>query len=180
MEPPQPGEANKQNMFNERYLHSNMLKVLIIAAATLLLACRSVSGQAQDGDFYRVTYNITEEQGPGIFVGNTALDTGIFTSGSSQDFQNLKFELFDKESDMARYFSIDEENGVVRTNETIDREEVCGNREDCTIILDMGVYRRTTSPDGDNGYNWIKTIQVVIRVEDKNDNAPEFPQNVRV
>ncbi|KAL8600365.1 hypothetical protein ACOMHN_013580 [Nucella lapillus] len=144
--------------------------IVLLLTLILLLPVRS-----QDDNFFRLTYNITEEQETGIFVGNTALDTGLFNTDSSQAFQDLKFELFGNGNDKAKYFSIDGQTGVVRTKERIDREAVCGNKVDCAMILDMAVYRKT-SPTGD--YNFYKSIQVVIRVEDKNDNAPGFPQNV--
>ena len=145
-----------------------MIRLLSLVTLALL-----VKGQGQD--FFRLTYNITEEQQAGIFVGNTALDTGLFNSGSSQNFQDLKFTLFDQGNEQAKYFSIDEQNGVVRTSSKIDREDVCGNNVDCTMILNMAVYRRT-SQGGD--FDFFKSIQVVVRVEDTNDNAPEFPQKV--
>ena len=143
-----------------------MIRLLSLVTLALL-----VKGQGQD--FFRLTYNITEEQQAGIFVGNTALDTGLFNSGSSQNFQDLKFTLFDQGNEQAKYFSIDEQNGVVRTSSKIDREDVCGNSVDCTMILNMAVYRRT-SQGGD--FDFFKSIQVVVRVEDTNDNAPEFSQ----
>ena len=145
-----------------------MFRLLSLVTLALL-----VNSQGQE--FFRLTYNITEEQQAGIFVGNTALDTGLFNSGSSQDFQDLRFTLFDQGNDEAKYFHIDEQNGVVRTSSRIDREAVCGNNVDCTMILNMAVYRNS-SQDGD--YDFFKSIQVVVRVEDKNDNAPEFPQKV--
>ncbi|KAK7096771.1 protocadherin-1-like isoform X2 [Littorina saxatilis] len=145
-----------------------MIRLVSLVTLALLV-------QSQSQDFFRLTYNITEEQEPGIFVGNTALDTGLFNSANSQDFQDLKFELFASGDDNAKFFSIDEQNGVVRTKARIDREAVCGNEVDCTMILNMGVYRKT-SQDGE--FDFYRSIEVVVRVEDRNDNAPEFPQKV--
>ncbi|XP_076468075.1 protocadherin-1-like isoform X2 [Babylonia areolata] len=144
------------------------IRVLLQMMVTLLV-------HSQDDDFYRLVYNVTEEQEPGIFVGNTALDTGLFNSGSSQDFQDLRFKLFDQGNDKAKYFSVDEQNGVVRTKLRIDRESVCGNNVDCTMILDIAVYRKTSQQ---GSFDFYRSIQMVVRVEDKNDNAPKFPQKV--
>nr|KAG5687651.1 hypothetical protein BaRGS_008134 [Batillaria attramentaria] len=139
-----------------------------------LLAAFAVGVSSQPLSF-RLTYNITEGQEPGIFVGSTAVDTGLFSSTDSDDFQLLKFDLFDQGNSRARFFVVDEQSGVIRTNSTIDREAICGNDVDCTIILNLAVYRKTSQTGNFQMYG---AVEVVVRIEDVNDNAPEFPQKV--
>lgn len=131
--------------------------------------------QGQSIEIFRLRYNITEEEVPGIFVGNTALDTKLFSSSTSENFQLLKFEMFESGNPYAEYFSVDGQNGVIRTKKRIDREYLCRSQKECILTIVIAVYRKTSDT---GNFDLYKTIQVNISVDDMNDNSPEFTQAV--
>jgi hypothetical protein len=129
--------------------------------------------KSQDVTFQSLTFSVTEGEPRQTFVGNVGLGTNVFYPNPSGE--EYKFEIFDPGSAAARLFTLEEQTGVIRTNITLDREAVCGSSADCTQRLNIGVYKRT-SPSG--SWNMFLTVEVVVRILDQNDNAPEFLQKV--
>ncbi|XP_014350997.1 protocadherin alpha-7-like [Latimeria chalumnae] len=120
-----------------------------------LLILLSIGGFVQG----QIRYSISEGLKPGTFVGNIANDLGI-------DVQKLMIRTFRIASgDRKEYFQVNMENGILFTNERIDREELCAKISVCLIILEVIID------------NPLELHRVEVEITDVNDNFPIFPQN---
>ena len=110
-------------------------------------------------------YRVREEQPPDTFVGDVFMDAGL---ADLQSFPQRPFVRFLK---IPHHFYIHNETGVIRTRETIDREDqtICEYRaeETCELKLDVVVQPQ----------QFFKMIRIRIAIDDINDNSPNFHKN---
>ncbi|XP_062358429.1 uncharacterized protein LOC134049773 [Cinclus cinclus] len=102
----------------------------------------------------RVRYAIPEELGRGSLVGPLARDLGL----SADELPARKLRL----SEEKQYFTVNEENGNLYVNERLDREEMCGESETCSVSFEALVQ------------NPLNIFYVEVIIEDVNDNSPAF------
>ncbi|XP_069754154.1 protocadherin-10-like [Narcine bancroftii] len=107
----------------------------------------------------QVRYSVPEELQPGAFVGDIAFDLGL-------DLKQLSARsLRVAPSPRKQYVDINLENGNLFVNENIDREQLCGTRNDCILSLNVVLENPPT------------LHQVEVEILDVNDNAPSFPKS---
>ncbi|XP_076861938.1 protocadherin gamma-C5-like isoform X2 [Brachyhypopomus gauderio] len=102
-------------------------------------------------------YSVAEEQEPGTFVGNIAMDLGL----SAQWITKRNVRVISESN--AQYFEINTVSGALVIRETIDRESMCGLSSTCLLHLQIVL----KDP--------LEMHRVVVEIADVNDNAPQFP-----
>ena len=119
-----------------------------------------------------VTYNVSEEQGEQIFIGNIARDSQLYGNVSIDEFQRMKFQILVQGNEDASKFTIDETRSTLKTASNLDREDICPNMYECVLIFNVAVYLKDKDTEGLDLY---KIIKVRVNVNDINDNRPTFP-----
>ncbi|XP_056358634.1 protocadherin gamma-B5-like [Oenanthe melanoleuca] len=110
----------------------------------------------------RVRYAIPEELGRGSLVGPLARDLGL----SADELPARKLQVASAGKKQLKYFSVNEENGNLYVNERLDREELCGESETCSVSFEVLVH------------NPVNVFHVEVGIEDVNDNSPTFSKAV--
>ncbi|XP_069812547.1 protocadherin gamma-B2-like [Dendropsophus ebraccatus] len=105
-------------------------------------------------------YSIPEELKQGSIVGNIAKDLGL----KIKELQLRKFHIFSR--GINQYFSINIENGELYVAERIDREVICGTKQNCLISFEAVIE------------NPLHLYTIKVDIEDINDNPPSFSENV--
>ncbi|XP_051869361.1 protocadherin beta-7-like isoform X13 [Pristis pectinata] len=107
----------------------------------------------------QIRYSVPEELQLGAFVGNIAIDLGL-------DLKQLSARsLRVAPSPRKRYVDVSLENGILFVNEKIDREQLCGPRNNCVLSFNVVLE------------NPLSLHQVEVEILDVNDNAPSFPRS---
>ncbi|XP_041444733.1 protocadherin gamma-B1 isoform X23 [Xenopus laevis] len=110
--------------------------------------CHSVSAQLQ--------YSIFEEMQKGSLIGNLANDIEL----NVKEIAVRKFRIVSRLSD--KYFRVNVGNGNLNVADRIDREALCGAREECFLTFDVVIE------------NPLNIFHVRIDIKDINDNPPRF------
>ncbi|XP_012815158.2 protocadherin gamma-B5 isoform X20 [Xenopus tropicalis] len=110
--------------------------------------CHSVSAQLH--------YSIFEEMQKGSLIGNLANDLGLNVT----EISNRKLRIVSHLSE--KYFSINLGNGNLNVADRIDREALCGAREECFLTFDSVIE------------NPLNIFHVRVDIKDLNDNLPRF------
>ncbi|XP_055980791.1 protocadherin alpha-2 isoform X10 [Sorex fumeus] len=106
-------------------------------------------------------YSVPEEAKHGTFVGRIAQDLGL-------ELAELVPRLFRMASkDRGDLLDVNLQNGILFVNSRIDREELCGQSEECSLHLEVIVDRP------------LQVFYVRVEVQDINDNPPIFPMTIK-
>ena len=111
-------------------------------------------------------YYVTEEQPTNTFVGNLITDDGLDRKYEPHIVSLLRFTFLTHPAFDRRFFAVDEQSGVIRTTQKIDREKVCPGALECIAQFDVAV----------KPAEYFQLIKVKVKISDINDNAPEFPE----
>ena len=105
---------------------------------------------------------VREESPPDIFVGNILAESGL-------ELTQPQFLLLTEGNQHAGYFTIGESDGVLTTQQIIDRDSeiFCPGQVDCVVELSIIV----------QGPELFKVIQVNVNIEDQNDKIPTFQES---
>ncbi|XP_073505825.1 protocadherin gamma-B2-like isoform X49 [Phyllobates terribilis] len=105
-------------------------------------------------------YSIPEELKQGSTIGNIANDLGLKT----KELQLRNFHIFSRGN--TQYFNINIDNGELYVAEKIDREVLCGTKQNCLISFEAVIE------------NPLHLYTIKVEIEDVNDNPPSFSENI--
>ncbi|XP_073730300.1 protocadherin gamma-A11-like [Misgurnus anguillicaudatus] len=105
-----------------------------------------------------VSYSIPEEMTKGSLVGNISQDLGL----NVKRLKSGKARIFT--GDSAGYIGLNNEKGILLTEEKIDREALCGKTTPCALHLQLILE------------NPMELYEITVEIADINDNAPSFPR----
>ncbi|KAM9730007.1 protocadherin alpha-4 isoform 5-T5 [Dama dama] len=126
----------------------------LLLSILFLAAWKAGSGQ--------VRYSVLEEAKHGTFVGRIAQDLGL-------ELAELVPRLFHVSSKgRGDLLEVNLQSGILFVNSRIDREELCGQRAECSIHLEVIVDRP------------LQVFHVEVEVKDINDNPPVFPGTQKI
>ncbi|XP_046903061.1 protocadherin gamma-A11-like [Hypomesus transpacificus] len=131
---------------------------LSVSAPMFWLAFFSLLLRSSYGD---VTYSISEEMKRGSVIGNIAKDLGLDAKGLLSRKARL-----DVDGRSKRYCDINLNTGELIVAEMIDREQLCGRRLSCSLKYEMVLE------------NPLESHNIVLQIQDINDNAPQFVQEM--
>uniref|UniRef100_A0A3Q3A5V5 Protocadherin 2 alpha b 10 n=1 Tax=Kryptolebias marmoratus TaxID=37003 RepID=A0A3Q3A5V5_KRYMA len=103
----------------------------------------------------QIVYSVTEESSPGTTVGNLAKDFHL-------DVQELESRDFQISGPNKRYFEVDVKSGLLQVKDRIDREELCGRNDKCSLEVEAIV----NAP--------LNLFRFEVKILDVNDNTPSF------
>ncbi|XP_066445313.1 protocadherin gamma-B1-like [Eleutherodactylus coqui] len=104
----------------------------------------------------QLQYSVLEEMKQGSVIGNVAKDLGL----NVKELADRKFQLISKAK--VKYFHVNLDNGDLIVSERLDREILCGTKQNCFINLEAMI---------ENPLNF---YTITIEIQDVNDNAPIF------
>ncbi|XP_036069805.1 protocadherin beta-16-like, partial [Oryzias melastigma] len=108
-----------------------------------------------------VSYTVVEEMKRGSVIGNIAKDLGLSTASLSVRKARIDADKTDK-----RYSEINPRTGDLIVAERMDRESLCGKKVTCILKEELVLE------------NPLELHRISIQVQDINDNAPEFSENL--
>ncbi len=139
------------------------MDVLLCQVVLLWTTYNFVSSQEVKSELF---YRIVEEVPEGSFVGNVFKDAHINDKYDDATISQLRFQFL---SAPAMNFNIIENSGVIRTDGRIDRDELCANKEQCEIVLNVVALIPDTMA-------FIEIMKINLEIIDINDNWPRFPE----
>ncbi|XP_071314625.1 protocadherin gamma-A4-like isoform X9 [Trachinotus anak] len=108
-----------------------------------------------------VSYSVAEEMKRGSVIGNIAKDLGLGTSTLSSRKARIDTDRNDKQ-----YCDINLSTGDLIVTDRIDREGLCGKKTTCVLKEELVLE------------NPLELHRISIRVQDINDNAPQFSEDL--
>ncbi|XP_048033132.1 protocadherin alpha-8-like isoform X4 [Megalobrama amblycephala] len=110
----------------------------------------------------QIVYSVSEEVNKGTVIGNIAKELKI----SAQELESRMFQIMPGSN--AKYFDVNVKTGSLFVKDRIDREDLCGNNQKCTLNLEA------------LAQNPHRLYRLEIIIVDVNDNAPFFPDSTYV
>ncbi|XP_067455367.1 protocadherin gamma-A11-like isoform X37 [Thunnus thynnus] len=107
-----------------------------------------------------VSYSIPEEMKRGSIIGNIAKDLGVDLSRLSARKARI-----DTEDNNVKYCGVNLNTGDLIVQERIDREGLCGKKASCVLKQELVLE------------NPLELHRINIRVQDINDNSPQFKED---
>ena len=111
-------------------------------------------------------FYVQEELPVGTIICNLVTQAGLDQDYDRATLAKLRFQFLTHPNLDKEYFSINEQTGIIRTTNVLDRDTLCPGKDECIIKFDIAIQP--------NEYFQIIKIQVIIF--DINDNTPTFPQ----
>ena len=112
-----------------------------------------------------LTYNVEEEQSPGSYIANIAIDSHVMDNISLKDHKHITFTQLQKGS--SRLFRVAKNTGKLYTAKILDAESLCTYNRECFKMIDVAV-RKAKS--------FIKLLEIKVIIKDVNDHQPKFPE----
>uniref|UniRef100_A0A3B4EXU6 Cadherin domain-containing protein n=1 Tax=Pundamilia nyererei TaxID=303518 RepID=A0A3B4EXU6_9CICH len=109
-----------------------------------------------------LSYSFPEEIKRDSAIGNIAKDLGF----DLRTLSSRKAPRVDFEGSRKRYCDINMRTGDLITSERIDRESLCGKKPSCVLKVDLVLE------------NPLELHHVNLHIQDVNDNAPQFNENL--
>ncbi|XP_072120747.1 protocadherin beta-15-like [Mobula birostris] len=144
--------SDKNKQIEDQSKRTDILRVLRHSATpSVFLLClwNMVFGQ--------IRYSIPEELERGAFVGKIGKDLGL----SVEELSRRKFRIVSVGT--KQYLDVNPMNGILFVNARIDREQLCGQSDSCTLLMEA------------LAENPVELYRVEIEILDINDNSPSFP-----
>ncbi|XP_029439954.1 protocadherin gamma-A11-like [Rhinatrema bivittatum] len=107
----------------------------------------------------QIRYSIPEEMDKYSFVGNIAKDLGL----DVKDLSERSVRIVSR--GRTQYFVLSLEDGYLHINEQIDRENICGQIDQCLLHFDIVAQ------------NPVALYRAEVEIQDINDHAPSFPKD---
>ncbi|XP_051275370.1 protocadherin gamma-A11-like [Dicentrarchus labrax] len=107
-----------------------------------------------------VSYSIPEEMKRGSVIGNIAKDVGLDSGRLSARKARI-----DTEDNSVKYCGVNLNTGDLIVQERIDREGLCGKKASCVLKQELVLE------------NPLELHRISIRVQDINDNSPQFKED---
>jgi protocadherin delta 1 len=147
-----------------RRVYPVLCVVLFVIVSTVRQTCAQTSPSSRP-----LEYSVFEQLPVGSFIADLLRDVNFTERYPNANTQRLRFQIRATSTNIERnVFSIDERSGVIRTNEILDREQLCSDaNSQCQMTFDVSV--RATS-------QFFQIIKVNIQIVDVNDNSPTFPE----
>jgi len=151
---------------------------LISAGVIQLLLCRLLSfvghviyagseGAVPIDKSFVLEYLVVEELPPETLIGSVPRDYQLNRKYSPATLKELRYRFLSRPGVGDRaLFAVDENSGVLRTADRIDREVICPGLTECFVAFDVAVHPMT----------YFQIIKIRVEIVDVNDNAPVFPQ----
>ena len=127
---------------------------------------------AFSSDRMQLNYTLIEEQSAGIVLGNVK---DAFLRGKNYDQETLSrlgFYFLRSEGHHLEYFEIEEDNGILKTKDVLDRELLCGSSSNAEYELEFEVAIRPVP------VTYLEVVIVTVHIKDINDNQPRFLKDV--
>jgi len=114
-------------------LASDQLKLRLTVAAVVILVTVTAADERRP---IRLNYQVVEQQPPGTFVANVALDAGLAAQLPADSLRHIRFRFL---SEGRRLLSINALSGVITTADIIDRDSstICRQMATCEINVDV-------------------------------------------
>ncbi len=111
-------------------------------------------------------YIIEEELPPGTFIANVFADAGVGDKYETSILEQMQFRFL---ATPQMGFHIERDTGILRVGSTMDRDDVCPEKDFCEFNLDVVAL----IPDP---LRFLEIIKLSVEITDLNDNKPEFPE----
>ncbi|RUS77965.1 hypothetical protein EGW08_014274 [Elysia chlorotica] len=111
-----------------------------------------------------LTYSIWENAPIGLIIGNIGQDLNLTGNDATGSLASVQYSIGAGQN--GEYFRIDTASGVLYTNSSLDREQICPNQATCKLEFQV-----ITSSGAST-----RTVTIAVMLLDVNDHYPHFSQ----